>query len=157
MVLPGRIELTTSPLPRECSTTELRQRKACENAIIPMRKAGDPCHRRGVQRKRAAAYRRPLRRLKARALNRPWSSTAKRRNRRLAAHGCRRLCAKTSSAARRKRAPAARRRVRMAAREIPGRRRRNPTSAAIRARIRRKQRLATPRDLALRLAGAGYI
>jgi hypothetical protein len=27
MVLPGRIELTTSPLPRECSTTELRQRK----------------------------------------------------------------------------------------------------------------------------------
>ena len=26
MVLPVRIELTTSPLPRECSTTELRQR-----------------------------------------------------------------------------------------------------------------------------------
>ena len=26
MVLPGRIELTTSPLPRGCSTTELRQR-----------------------------------------------------------------------------------------------------------------------------------
>src|SRR5882724_5363439 len=25
MVLPGRIELTTSPLPRGCSTTELRQ------------------------------------------------------------------------------------------------------------------------------------
>ncbi|SRR5579871_2917730 len=25
LVLPGRIELTTSPLPRECSTTELRQ------------------------------------------------------------------------------------------------------------------------------------
>ena len=25
-MLPGRIELTTSPLPRECSTTELRQR-----------------------------------------------------------------------------------------------------------------------------------
>jgi hypothetical protein len=25
-VLPVRIELTTSPLPRECSTTELRQR-----------------------------------------------------------------------------------------------------------------------------------
>ena len=24
-MLPGRIELTTSPLPRECSTTELRQ------------------------------------------------------------------------------------------------------------------------------------
>ena len=27
LVLPVRIELTTSPLPRECSTTELRQRK----------------------------------------------------------------------------------------------------------------------------------
>lgn len=27
MVLPGRIELTTSPLPRECSTTELRQHR----------------------------------------------------------------------------------------------------------------------------------
>ena len=26
MVLPDRIELSTSPLPRECSTTELRQR-----------------------------------------------------------------------------------------------------------------------------------
>jgi hypothetical protein len=26
VVLPVRIELTTSPLPRECSTTELRQR-----------------------------------------------------------------------------------------------------------------------------------
>jgi hypothetical protein len=25
MVLPDRIELSTSPLPRECSTTELRQ------------------------------------------------------------------------------------------------------------------------------------
>ena len=25
MVLPERIELSTSPLPRECSTTELRQ------------------------------------------------------------------------------------------------------------------------------------
>ena len=32
MVLPVRIELTTSPLPRGCSTTELRQRRAgCEN------------------------------------------------------------------------------------------------------------------------------
>ena len=28
MVLPVRIELTTSPLPRGCSTTELRQRRA---------------------------------------------------------------------------------------------------------------------------------
>lgn len=29
MVLPDRIELSTSPLPRECSTTELRQRRQC--------------------------------------------------------------------------------------------------------------------------------
>src|SRR5579859_4567405 len=28
LVLPDRIELSTSPLPRECSTTELRQREA---------------------------------------------------------------------------------------------------------------------------------
>jgi hypothetical protein len=27
VVLPDRIELSTSPLPRECSTTELRQRR----------------------------------------------------------------------------------------------------------------------------------
>jgi hypothetical protein len=39
MVLPGRIELPTSPLPRECSTTELRQR------TVLFRRA-DTCHRR---------------------------------------------------------------------------------------------------------------
>jgi hypothetical protein len=33
MVLPVRIELTTSPLPRECSTTELRQRAHTANAV----------------------------------------------------------------------------------------------------------------------------
>ena len=38
MVLPGRIELPTSPLPRECSTTELRQRTDAKRA--------DTCHRR---------------------------------------------------------------------------------------------------------------
>jgi hypothetical protein len=32
MVLPVRIELTTSPLPRGCSTTELRQRDAAPSA-----------------------------------------------------------------------------------------------------------------------------
>ena len=32
MVLQGRIELTTSPLPRECSTTELLQRLRRANA-----------------------------------------------------------------------------------------------------------------------------
>jgi site-specific DNA recombinase len=33
MVLPDRIELSTSPLPRECSTTELRQQK--QRVAIP--------------------------------------------------------------------------------------------------------------------------
>ena len=37
LVLPGGIEPTTSPLPRECSTTELRQRLAFLRA--------DTCHR----------------------------------------------------------------------------------------------------------------
>ena len=32
MVLPDRIELSTSPLPRECSTTELRQRRRAGGA-----------------------------------------------------------------------------------------------------------------------------
>lgn len=31
LVLPDRIELSTSPLPRECSTTELRQQASIEN------------------------------------------------------------------------------------------------------------------------------
>ena len=30
LVLPDRIELSTSPLPRECSTTELRQRRGAD-------------------------------------------------------------------------------------------------------------------------------
>ena len=37
MVLPSRIELPTSPLPRGCSTTELRQRTICEGAGAPAR------------------------------------------------------------------------------------------------------------------------
>jgi hypothetical protein len=32
LVLPVRIELTTSPLPRECSTTELRQHARCRES-----------------------------------------------------------------------------------------------------------------------------
>ncbi len=36
MVLPERIELSTSPLPRECSTTELRQ----QDAPIPLEAGG---------------------------------------------------------------------------------------------------------------------
>ena len=38
MVLPLRIELRTSPLPRECSTTELRQRRKVHGYPIPMRR-----------------------------------------------------------------------------------------------------------------------
>ena len=45
MVLPDRIELSTSPLPMECSTTELRQRAHTGESIscAPL-KRGDPCH-----------------------------------------------------------------------------------------------------------------
>jgi hypothetical protein len=46
MVLPDRIELSTSPLPMECSTTELRQR-APDTRIgqkASTRRA-DPCHK----------------------------------------------------------------------------------------------------------------
>ena len=43
MVLPHRIELWTSPLPRGCSTTELRQRK--KRAIGDARRErGGNCH-----------------------------------------------------------------------------------------------------------------
>src|SRR5829696_152178 len=34
MVLPDRIELSTSPLPRECSTTELRQQALARSCAI---------------------------------------------------------------------------------------------------------------------------
>ena len=45
LVLPVRIELTTSPLPRGCSTTELRQRQAgCENRPMGKGRERDPCH-----------------------------------------------------------------------------------------------------------------
>jgi hypothetical protein len=37
MVLLERIELSTSPLPRVRSTTELQQRAICRNAGVPMR------------------------------------------------------------------------------------------------------------------------
>jgi hypothetical protein len=46
LVLPVRIELTTSPLPRECSTTELRQRDGLKRGNIgKLPKPRDPCHR----------------------------------------------------------------------------------------------------------------
>ena len=44
LVLPGRIELTTSPLPRGCSTTELRQQKSgAVRRVAP--EAGGNCHK----------------------------------------------------------------------------------------------------------------
>src|SRR6202000_747259 len=48
MVLPDRIELSTSPLPMECSTTELRQH-APDHRIgrKGLHKAADPCHKAG--------------------------------------------------------------------------------------------------------------
>src|ERR1700730_18405395 len=46
MVLPDRIELSTSPLPMECSTTELRQHAGIrESAQKGPTKAADPCHK----------------------------------------------------------------------------------------------------------------
>ena len=44
MVLPVRIELTASPLPRECSTTELRQQgpRVGRNGCKPPRPRGEP-------------------------------------------------------------------------------------------------------------------
>ena len=40
-MLPGRIELPTSPLPRECSTTELRQRTLCVSACSDQAESPD--------------------------------------------------------------------------------------------------------------------
>ncbi len=62
LVLPVRIELTTSPLPRECSTTELRQQLRVSTSGRPGRapasaKRGDPCHK---GHRRASARLNPL-------------------------------------------------------------------------------------------------
>jgi hypothetical protein len=54
LVLPVRIELTTSPLPRGCSTTELRQRSSGEGCANHGRKRRDPCHKGGGGRKRVS-------------------------------------------------------------------------------------------------------
>ena len=54
MVLPDRIELSTSPLPMECSTTELRQR-APNRGNRPIGPTGraDPCHKAQARARRA--------------------------------------------------------------------------------------------------------
>jgi hypothetical protein len=45
-VLPDRIELSTSPLPMECSTTELRQRaRDTDSAETAPTRRADPCHK----------------------------------------------------------------------------------------------------------------
>jgi hypothetical protein len=45
LVLPDRIELSTSPLPMECSTTELRQRAGIGNRPLGPPQAGGSCHK----------------------------------------------------------------------------------------------------------------
>jgi hypothetical protein len=55
LVLPDRIELSTSPLPMECSTTELRQRAPdSENRPKGPNKAGRSLPQGLIPRKRAA-------------------------------------------------------------------------------------------------------
>ena len=51
LVLPDRIELSTSPLPRECSTTELRQQEPRRRRMTRVPEAGGTCHkvRRGAR------------------------------------------------------------------------------------------------------------
>src|SRR5581483_12041749 len=56
VVLPVRIELTTSPLPRGCSTTELRQRRPHNVTHEYQSERGVPCHTGG---NRASARRWP--------------------------------------------------------------------------------------------------
>src|SRR5262249_36623073 len=119
-----RIELTTSPLPRECSTTELRQHNSgTTTGEITLRSRRDPCHR-GY----AHASELP-RRLRSRplhgschgswhgschALSFAWLSSVNQRAGRLstrrARRGLRRHCGKPSSAASSKRERARRRR-----------------------------------------------
>ena len=48
MVLLERIELSTSPLPRVRSTTELQQRAICRNAGEPMPVEGAKCQAKGL-------------------------------------------------------------------------------------------------------------
>src|SRR3974390_3367908 len=45
MVLPEWIEHSTSPLPRGCSTTELRQRKKARPVQMSRRERGGNCHK----------------------------------------------------------------------------------------------------------------
>ena len=55
VVLQERIELSTSPLPRECSTTELLQRDAFDRATAAA-KAQDPSTQGNRVKKRSGVY-----------------------------------------------------------------------------------------------------
>src|SRR5580658_7927275 len=59
LVLPDRIELSTSPLPMECSTTELRQHATAARIGQKPRRARRSLPQGPLTRKRAAALRRP--------------------------------------------------------------------------------------------------
>ena len=61
MVLPVRIELTASPLPRECSTTELRQHYCAGAALGAARQRGLLCHSASLDARPKNAYQRPRR------------------------------------------------------------------------------------------------
>ena len=117
MVLPVRIELTTSPLPRGCSTTELRQRGPRQkNRIACSRAGGDPCHkpRRGASARRIPSAASPTHlpcskpflpstpdHAAMRVLA-PWTSARRPRRRCNSNAACGRRCAKISSGARRR-------------------------------------------------------
>ena len=89
LVLPDRIELSTSPLPRECSTTELRQRRPWRRCPRGRRReAGQTCHK-GCQGARISGcdgY--AMQRILARA---PYSPSSRRKRRRRQAPDCRYL------------------------------------------------------------------
>lgn len=55
MVLPDRIELSASPLPRECSTTELRQQLA-QALVSPAPRRGLYCHSASLDARPKSAY-----------------------------------------------------------------------------------------------------
>ena len=72
MVLPDRIELSTSPLPMECSTTELRQhariRRIGQNGSY---RRADPCHKASAR----ASARKARQTTKDRQNQRGWPAT----------------------------------------------------------------------------------
>ena len=113
MVLPDRIELSTSPLPRECSTTELRQHRRGLSRTFGPNRAGT---------RRSLPQGRPWRNLSPDRLpdrpDRPPQGPAESS---AARNACRRRCGTISSAARRRPKGAIWSAPRKAARKLPGR------------------------------------